>query len=1008
MTQAVPVRAAELALRPPRWIFFAIFAISGFSGLIYESIWTHYLKLFLGHAAYAQSLVLMIFMGGLALGSWLTAKFPAVVRRPLVVYALVEAIIGVAALLFHGVFVSVSDGFYFSLLPSLSSPAFAGVLKWAAGTLLMLPQTVLLGMTFPLMSTGIVRRFPDQPGASVAMLYFTNSIGAAVGVLVSGFWLVGVVGLPGTMLTAGLLNIALALVVWALVRSEPQVATPAKNPQRTAETDALATLFFVAAGVTGATSFMYEIGWIRMLSLVLGSTTHSFELMLSAFITGLALGGLWIKRRIDRVGDGTRFAGWVQVAMGVMAVLTVPLYVATFDMMAGFLSAVQHNDAGYTLFIAFSHTLALVVMVPTTFFAGMTLPLFTHVLMRSAQGERAIGQVYAANTLGSIAGVLFAVHIGLPLFGLKSLITFGAALDILLGLVLLHRSGAHGRIGAVARAAFAGAAVLLVVAVGANLEPRRLTSGVFRYGRAELDPEAKVLFYADGKTASVGLTLAPGGEVIIWTNGKPDAGIQMKPGLPATGDEITMVMVAALPLAYKPDAKTVANIGLGSGMTTHTLLADPAIEQVDTVEIESAVITAARGFGDRVRRTFTDPRSHIHLEDAKTFFSLQNRAYDVIVAEPSNPWVSGVAGLFSEEFYRTIPLYLKPDGVLVQWLQLYEFNDELAISVLKALSAHFSDFAIYNTDGENILIVARPTGRLGQPDFGRVLSGALAKDLANVRLNSPADFAIRNTGSKRQFDAVAARSGSPPNSDFFPFLDLHAGKARFMRQTPTMFSGWRNSPLPLLEMTGIEPFSYAEATVSAIYDRTVRVQDARLAVETLATDGATAATFADPDLALARSLAASCEARDSEELRLQTLHAVAVRSLAFLDIRDGAAVLDAALPAACVEHGSERLRTWIDLYRAVANRDAGGMAARGVRAVADERSDDDRRLYALTAAMLGSLNGGRPDRALALWQARPAALENAHRSPDIELILDLAWAAVDGAPEIRESRADAR
>ena len=199
-------------------------------------------------------------------------------------------------------------------------------------------------------------------------------------------------------------------------------------------------MFFFAAAVTGTASFIYEIGWLRMLSLVLGSTTHSFELMLSAFITGLAFGGLWIKRRIDGIADAVRFSGWVQVLMGCAAVATIPLYVLTFDWMAAILAALAQTEEGYTLFTLLSHGIALLVMVPTTFLAGMTLPLFTNVLMRGREGERAIGRVYAANTVGAIAGVLFAVHVGLPLLGLKLLISLGALLDILLGLALLHRS----------------------------------------------------------------------------------------------------------------------------------------------------------------------------------------------------------------------------------------------------------------------------------------------------------------------------------------------------------------------------------------------------------------------------------------------------------------------------------------------------------------------------------------------------------------------------------------
>jgi spermidine synthase len=509
---------------------------------------------------------------------------------------------------------------------------------------------------------------------------------------------------------------------------------------------------------------------------VLGGTTHAFELMLSAFITGLAFGGLWMKRRIDRIADPVRFAGWVQVIMGVLAVATIPVYIRTFDWMAGLLAGLQSSDTGYTLFTLFSHGIALVVMVPATFMAGMTLPLFTHALLRSGHGEGAIGRIYATNTLGSILGVLFAVHVGLPLLGLKSLIVLGAALDIALGLLLIQRSGAAERVfGPVLRAAAVGGLALATVALTVQIDPRRLASGVYRYRSAELDANAKVLYYRDGKSASISL-ISIGSGLVIATNGKPDASIEMNPDAPSTTDEVTMVMAAALPLAYHPDAKQVANIGFGSGLTTHTFLADPAVERVDTIEIERAMVEAAHGFGDRVTRAFSDPRSRIHLEDAKTFFSLQQRKYDVIVAEPSNPWVSGIASLFSEEFYRTVPNYLTGDGVFVQWLQLYEFNDQLAHSVLRALAQTFTDVAIYNTDSLNVLIVAKANGALRRPDFARVLQGPLGADLAVVGIESSNDFLVRQSGSMPLIEAVLAQSPIPANSDYFPFLDLNAGR----------------------------------------------------------------------------------------------------------------------------------------------------------------------------------------------------------------------------------------
>src|SRR6266566_374554 len=391
----------------------ALFAASGFAGLIYESIWTHYLKLFLGHAAYAQTLVLAIFMGGLAVGSWLAARLAPRRRRLLAAYAVVEASIGVVALVFHEVFVTTTGWAYASSLLRFA------LFKWSLAGVLILPQCVLLGMTFPLMTAGILRAFPDRPGRSLALLYFTNSLGAAAGVLVSGFVLVRLLGLPGTVRAAGAINLVVAAAVWALVRDAEEAPAPAaaSGPR-----GRVFWLFLGVSLVTGASSFMYEIAWIRMLTLVLGASTHAFELMLSAFILGLALGGLFIQRRIDRLAEPVRALAWLQIAMGLFALGTLLVYGPAFDAMRWLMQTLPRTDGGYTVFNLSSSGIAMAIMLPATFCAGTTLPLITFHLLRSGSGEGSIGAVYAANTVGAIAGVFLAVHAGLPLLGLKGLL----------------------------------------------------------------------------------------------------------------------------------------------------------------------------------------------------------------------------------------------------------------------------------------------------------------------------------------------------------------------------------------------------------------------------------------------------------------------------------------------------------------------------------------------------------------------------------------------------------
>src|SRR4051812_18372488 len=196
---------------------------------------------------------------------------------------------------------------------------------------------------------------------------------------------------------------------------------------------------------TAESSFLYEIGWIRLLSLGLGSATHSFELMLSAFILGLSIGAFVIRRRNGTHRRTLQQLAHVQLAMGALAVATLPLYARSFEWMATFMSAFTREPAGYVGFSVARYVICLVVMLPATICAGMTLPLITRFLLKGASGERALGRVYGVNTLGSIVGAALAALVLLPALGLKWTIVAGAAIDVCLGVWLLavERRGAR-------------------------------------------------------------------------------------------------------------------------------------------------------------------------------------------------------------------------------------------------------------------------------------------------------------------------------------------------------------------------------------------------------------------------------------------------------------------------------------------------------------------------------------------------------------------------------------
>ena len=346
----------------------------------------------------------------------------------------------------------------------------------------------------------------------------------------------------------------------------------------------------------------------------------------------------------------------------------------------------------------------------------------------------------------------------------------------------------------------------------------------------------------------------------------------------------------------------------------------------------------------------------------------------MIVAEPSNPWVSGVASLFSEEFYASIRRYLSDDGVFVQWLQLYEFNDDLAFSVLGALSRQFSDYVIYSTDDQDVMIIARKNGKLGSPDFSRILGGKLGAELRGVGIRDAADLDARYSGDKRLFDALLRAHPVPVNSDFFPYVDLHSAPARFKSQSASLLRAWGAGPLPVLEMlsesrvdptriTPDESVYRLRLTAAALnlYDELVTGEKPRYAAAAPARVYAAATTI--------RLIAESCSIGRNETAWLLAWSNLSEATLPFLDSVRAARLVDWAYRPACATGSSPLVSRFMALYGAVARRDATAMTTTGIGILKSEATLDPGGFeYVLGAAMLGALAAGEPIEASSLWQ----------------------------------------
>ncbi|MBL4689072.1 MAG: hypothetical protein JKY37_31055 [Nannocystaceae bacterium] len=806
---------AGTGTRPTRrWgLLFALFFLSGISGLIYESIWSRYIRLFVGSAATAQILVLSLFMGGMSLGALLAGRYVSRIRTPIVLYGVIEGLVGLYALAFPYLQAFASTQCYEVIFPALGGGILVTMAKWAVAGLLILPPCLLLGTTFPLMSVGILRRDLAHSGEVLSLLYFTNSLGASFGAVFSGFVLVAWVGLPGALMVAAALNLLIMVVaVRDRTPTPPIVERPDGREEGTPNHAPLRWLFLAVAFGTGMSSFMYEIGWIRLLSMILGSATHSFEVMLSAFVLGLALGGLWVRRRMDKFKRPELVLGIVQILMGLSAVATLPAYLLAVEAMHQLLSGAEiRTEFLWLQFNILRYLLCLLVMLPATFCAGMTLPLLTHVLLKRGGAEKVVGQVYGLNTLGAIFGAVTAGLILMPLVQLKGVIVVGALLDCVLGLYLLRSEILSGHAlrgtSTLIRTAAVGTVLTLGFGLMYPIDPMVLTSTVFRRGRKKLNEGYKVLSYVDGRTATVTVvenTMRPGYH-IIYTNGKPDAsvvldrwpqGADRNLGPDMAGDEPTQFLLAIVPLMARPQARHAAVIGFGSGVTVHTMLGSANLQRVDTVEIEPEMVRGARFFRPVNWRAYGDARSHIHFDDAKAYFASAKHKFDIIVSEPTNPWVSGVSSLFTVEFYRDAKRYLNEGGLLAQWVQGYELSDELLVTVLAAIDQEFDDYLIVRIGSRDWVIVSSPHGPVG-PLSAELLNWPGLQD----------SFGLLGVHDVGQIDALVVAnkallhpfiSRREPNRDMMPLLDTGAEKARFMRESAEFLNELRWTPAPIM------------------------------------------------------------------------------------------------------------------------------------------------------------------------------------------------------------------
>ena len=402
-------------------------------------------------------------------------------------------------------------------------------------------------------------------------------------------------------------------------------------------------------------------------------------------------------------------------------------------------------------------------------------------------------------------------------------------------------------------------------------------------------------------------------------------------------------------------------------MTTHTLLAVPTIERVDTIEIEPAIIEGAQRFGQRVERAYTDPRSRIIVDDAKSFFARSREKYDLIVSEPSNPWVAGVAPLFTEEFYRRLRDYLADDGLLVQWVHAYEFEDPLLGSITSALAKSFPAYSVYGTNTGDLLLIAPKSGKLGKASERLFGIEPLARELRHLGIESLADLEMRRLAGSSLTKQALHRMKFTPNSDYFPLVELQAPEARFRNVTARTLASLAAAPIPLVELLehdSIPDYGRVSAARRDISPRIDAALDAQAAVDLLVVAAHGKDEPIPPrhpyaqSIAITRMLLTDCVHLGNTAVAWDHVLTIAMLVNPYLPAARADPLWKTMGESACLQKMPPAYRMWLRLFRSVANRDATAIARDAEALIAEREKTSAQIEYLVLAASTGYLATG--------------------------------------------------
>jgi predicted membrane-bound spermidine synthase len=695
-----------------RALFGVLFLLSGAAALVYEQLWIRELQQFFGSTIHSITTVVAAYMGGLGLGAYVMGRRADRHANPALLYGLLELAIGVFGLASPWVFRALGEG-YLGLARVLSPGLWAATaIKFVATLVVMLIPTFLMGGTLPILTRAFAGPHTGTLRRELALFYGLNTVGGVVGCALGGYVLIEHVGLRPSLLATGVLNLLLGAAALALTRRGGDLAQPegpSAVPAVGGVPEQVRRTALWLIGITAFASLLYEIAWTRVLVLVVGSSTYAFTTILACFLLGVGIGSLVAVGRGLEPKVLLARAAWVQGAIAAFASLLFPFF---RQLPLFIIDTLQIRGVTPTQLIALQSVPLFVVIVPPALGMGLAFPILAELAARRAGTTGSeTGRAYLVNTIGSILGSAVTGFVLIHLLGAARTLVLGIAVNVAAALALvlqLRRSSPTGKPWEAAERLplLLGTAALLIALLSPSWSHRLLDRGPAIYGhdlktKAEQNDflravGAEQLRFDEGWNATVSVW-HNGNSTWLKTNGKADAS--------SVADMNTQVLVGLLPALAHPDPRRVFLVGFGSGTTARTIIDVRGIEHLDVVEIERAVIRAAPLFRETNRDVLRDPRVRLIEDDARSALQLAREPYDLIVSEPSNPWIAGIASLYTPEYFRIARSRLAPGGVFAQWVQMYRVPVGVAAVVVANLRQVFPHVEVWYANTSDLILL---------------------------------------------------------------------------------------------------------------------------------------------------------------------------------------------------------------------------------------------------------------------------------------------------------------